>query len=212
MKIINDFQSYYIKFSIIRNYFNLKLNIILDKKKIMMDINKETISRLKFIGKIQIGDKVNLRYMYIQPDGLLTQISRSLLQDNRTKTLSFLQDTINKTFEILKCYEKTRKNADKIMCLNLINDLKNSKNGLNNLKETYALDIKFVCDLDTLLQTIDAKLTELDKNPFSPLLQYTNPPSLSSSPFNIPPPFPSYLKNSEDNEDDEDDEDNDIEK
>ena len=102
MKIINDFQSYYIKFSIIRNYFNLKLNIILDKKKIMMDINKETISRLKFIGKIQIGDKVNLRYMYIQPDGLLTQISRSLLQDNRTKTLSFLQDTINKTFEIYK--------------------------------------------------------------------------------------------------------------
>ena len=68
----------------------------------MMDINKETISRLKFIGKIQIGDKVNLRYMYIQPDGLLTQISRSLLQDNRNKTLSFLQDTINKTFEIFK--------------------------------------------------------------------------------------------------------------
>ena len=99
----------------------------------MMDINKETISRLKFIGKIQIGDKVNLRYMYIQPDGLLTQISRSLLQDNRNKTLSFLQDTINKTFEILKCYERTKKNSDKIMCLNLINDLKNSKNGLNNL-------------------------------------------------------------------------------
>ena len=89
-----------------------------------MDINKETISRLKFIGKIQIGDKVNLRYMYIQPDGLMTQIYRSILQDNRTKTLSFLQDTINKTFEILKCYEKTKKNSDKIMCMNLINDLK----------------------------------------------------------------------------------------
>jgi hypothetical protein len=44
------------------------------------------------------------------------------------------------------------------MCCNLIVDLKNSKNGLNNLKETYTLDVKFVCDLDTLLQTIDAKL------------------------------------------------------
>jgi hypothetical protein len=44
------------------------------------------------------------------------------------------------------------------MCANIISDLKNSKNGLNNLKETYTLDIKFVCDLDTLLQTIDAKL------------------------------------------------------
>ena len=160
----------------------------------MMDINKETISRLKFIGKIQIGDKVNLRYMYIQPDGLLTQISRSLLQDNRNKTLSFLQDTINKTFEILKCYERTKKNSDKIMCLNLINDLKNSKNGLNNLKETYATDIKFICDLDTLLQTIDAKLTELDTIPFSPLLQCSiNSPPLTSCPppLNLPSP-PSF--------------------
>lgn len=158
----------------------------------MMDINKETISRLKFIGKIQIGDKVNLRYMYIQPDGLLTQIYRSLLQDNRTKTLLFLQDTVNKTFEILKCYEKTKKNSDKIMCLNLINDLKNSKNGLNNLKETYSIDIKFVCDIDTLLQSIDAKLTELDKTPFSPVLQCSPSLTSSQSPLNLPapPPFP----------------------
>jgi len=123
-----------------------------------MESNKETMSRLKFIGKIQIGDKVNLKSMYIQPDGLVTQVLRSINQDNRNKTLIFLQDTISKTFEILKCYEKSVKNADQIMCSNLILDLKNSKMGINNLKETYTLDIKFVCDLDTLLQTIDAKL------------------------------------------------------
>ena len=66
-----------------------------------MESNKETISRLKFIGKIQIGDKVNLKSMYIQPDGLITQLLRSINQDNRSKTLIFLQDTISKTFEIL---------------------------------------------------------------------------------------------------------------
>jgi hypothetical protein len=123
-----------------------------------MESNKETISRLKFIGKIQIGDKVNLKSMYIQPDGLITQLFRSINQDNRSKTLIFLQDTITKTFEILKFYEKSAKASDQIMCTNLIVDLKNSKNGLNNLKETYTMDVKFVCDLDTLLQTIDAKL------------------------------------------------------
>ena len=72
-----------------------------------MESTRETISRLKFIGKIQIGDKVNLKFMYMQPDGLMTQLSRSINQDNRTKTLIFLQDTINKTFEIFKFYEKT---------------------------------------------------------------------------------------------------------
>ena len=123
-----------------------------------MELNKETISRLKFIGKIQIGDKVNLKSMYIQPDGLITQLLRSINQDNRSKTLIFLQDTINKTFEILKLYEKSSKASEQIMHSNIILDLKNSKNGLNNLKETYSLDVKFVCDLDTLLQTIDAKL------------------------------------------------------
>jgi hypothetical protein len=123
-----------------------------------MELNKETISRLKFIGKIQIGDKVNLKSMYIQPDGLITQLLRSLNQDNRSKTLIFLQDTFTKTFEILKLYEHSTKSAEQIMCANIISDLKLSKSGLCNLKETYADDIKFVCDLDTLLQTIDAKL------------------------------------------------------
>lgn len=123
-----------------------------------MESNKETISRLKFIGRIQIGDKVNLKSMYIQPDGLITQLLRSINQDNRSKTLIFLQDTISKTFEILKCYETSMKLSERIMCNNLILDLKNSKSGLHNLKETYIMDVKFVCDIDTLLQSIDAKL------------------------------------------------------
>ena len=126
-----------------------------------MESNRETISRLKFIGKIQIGDKVNIKSMFIQPDGLITQLLRSINQDNRSKTLIFLQDTINKTFEILKCYEKSTNIAEQIMCKNLVNDLKNSKGGLQNLKETYYLDMKFICDIDTLVQTIDAKLLDI---------------------------------------------------
>ena len=135
-----------------------------------MDNNKETISRLKFIGKIQIGEKVNLKYMYIQNDGLITQLYRILFQESRVKTLTFLQDTINKSFEILKCYHNTKKKSDKIMCINLIQDLRNSKAGLLNLKETYIQDIKFCCDIDTLLQLIDAKLAE------SPLSLLPPPP------------------------------------
>ena len=144
-----------------------------------MESNRETISRLKFIGKIQIGDKVNIKSMFIQPDGLITQLLRSLNQDNRSKTLIFLQDTINKTFEILKCYEKTGNIAEQIMCKNLVNDLKNSKAGLQNLKETYYLDMKFICDIDTLIQTIDAKLLDISTNSL-----FENPP----------PPYPSNFK------------------
>ena len=138
-----------------------------------MNCNKETISRLKFIGKVQIGDKIDLKNMHLQADGLYTQITRIINQENRIKTLVFLQDTINKAFEILKCYDASFKNADKLMCINIITDLKQSQNGLLNLKETYSYDIKFCCDIDVLLPMINAKLSEIDEDNIPPPL-YVN--------------------------------------
>ena len=146
--------------------------------------NKETISRLKFIGKIEINDKIDLKNMTIMHDGLLTQLSRTVYQDNRNKSLVFIQDTISKAFEILKCYESSKKNHEKLMCLNVINDLKNSRAGLRNLKETYIVDIKFSCDIDVLLEMIEAKLSEIDMEIFTSL-----------TPPNLPPPFPKEFEN-----------------
>jgi len=145
--------------------------------------NKETISRLKFIGKIQINDKIDLKNMSITQDGIFTQLTRTVFQDNRNKTLVFLQDTVNKAFEILKCYERSDKNSDKLMCLNLITDLKNTRSGFDNLKETYNTDIKFCCDIDVFLQMIEAKLSETDMETF-----------LSLTPPQVPPPFPKELE------------------
>ena len=95
-----------------------------------MESGKEIISSLKFIGKLQKGDKINTKFMYRQPDGLPTRISRTFInQDNRHNTINFIQ---------------------------------NSREGLVNLKETYACDLKFCCDMDTILQTIHSKLKEVD--------------------------------------------------
>lgn len=124
-----------------------------------MENNKETISKLKFIGKIQNGDKLT-KAMTIQTDSYLTQLYRTIFQENRQRTLAFLEETVNKSFEILKCYEKSKKKSDQLMCMYLMEDLKNSKSGLNNIKKTYEKDIKFCCDIDTLLQMIEAKLSE----------------------------------------------------
>ena len=126
-----------------------------------MDIKNETFSRLKLISKIQIGDKINLnKDISITPDGVITQISRMLYQENRMKTLVFVQDTINKTFEILKCYERSNKKTDIMMCKNLLKDLKSSKIGLSNLKETYSIYVKYQCDIEVVLQLIDTKISE----------------------------------------------------
>lgn len=125
--------------------------------------DKEIISRLKFIGKLQKGDKINVRFMFVQADGFFTQLSRTFVnKDNRGNTLMFVQKTILTIFEILSQYEKSNKQSDKIMIHNIIYDLKNAKSGLMNLKETYISDIKFCCDIDTFLQMIESKLSEID--------------------------------------------------
>jgi len=123
-------------------------------------INKEVISKLKFLSKIQIGDKINTKYTAIQNDNMFTSLSRFFWQDSRVKTIVFIQETIKKAFELIYVFEKSDKISEHILCVNLIKDLKDCKTGLNNLKETYAFDLKFTCDIETILQIIDSKLAE----------------------------------------------------
>lgn len=124
-----------------------------------MDNNQEIISRLKFIGKLKKGEKINTRHMYVQPDGFGTSLSRTFIyQDNRGNALNFCQETIIRSFELLITYERSDRSSDKILFNHLIKDLQQSTSGLSNLKFTYITDTKFCCDMDTLLENIMARL------------------------------------------------------
>ena len=128
-----------------------------------MEQTNEVISRLKFIGKLQTGDKINVKYMFVQQESIITSVSRYLIhQDNRQNTLNLVRDTIDKSFDIIYIYSKSDNHAQKQISTNIINDLKNVKNGIRNLKDTYISDTKFCCDMDTILQEIDAKLSEIN--------------------------------------------------
>jgi hypothetical protein len=138
----------------------------------MLDTNKEIISKLKFIGHIHKGDKINTRYMYVQSSGFITSLSRTFFNhDNRGNTLTFVQETINRSFELFTMFERSDNDSDKAMCANIIQDLNTAKKGLINLRYTYKEDLKFSCDMDTLLQVITTRLISifqrhpsLDKN------------------------------------------------
>ena len=98
-----------------------------------MHKNKHVLSCLKFIANIKVNEKINLRYLSLQEDGFFTQLLRTLNQDNRQKTLVFIDETIHKAFELIKCYENSKLMSEKIMCDNLILDLKSSREGIQNL-------------------------------------------------------------------------------
>ena len=127
-----------------------------------MDATNEVISSLKFIGKLKKGDKINTKFMYTQPDGVWTRFSRTFInQDNRHNTLNFLQRTIFNAFEVITTHKHSKKQSEIKMIKNIIEDLKNAKTGLSNIRETYSSDLKFNCDISTLLQTIDSKLEDI---------------------------------------------------
>lgn len=125
--------------------------------------NKDTISKLKFISRLNKGEKVNVRYMYVQPAGLATCISRTFFNiDNRKNTQTFIQATIRRSFDIISLYIRSDKLSEQQLALNLLDDLEKAKNGLFNLKETYIDDTMFGCQMDTLFEELDAKIIEFN--------------------------------------------------
>jgi hypothetical protein len=148
----------------------------------MSNLEEDNISRLKFIGKIKKGEKINIKDMVVQPNNVYTKIHRSLvIVDNRNNTLSFILDTVKKSFEELLFHlEKSKENLfDLNIATNMIQDLENSKTGLANLKDTYFDDLMFCCKIDTTIQDIEARLEEIKS-------KYSVVKNNKSIPINIP--------------------------
>jgi hypothetical protein len=125
----------------------------------MDSITSDILSRLKFIGKIQPSEKINVKYLHVQHDSWITGILRTLFaQDNRNNALLFFRTTLDKSFEIIET-NKT-KHEKYTMIVNIIKDIENSLIGISNFKETYKTDLMFCCQIDTLVQNIKIRLDE----------------------------------------------------
>jgi hypothetical protein len=116
----------------------------------------EIKSRLKFISNVNVGDKINVKFMIIQKDSVYTKLSRTLYYENRQNTLIFLKDTIHRAFEIINMDPPQMSKEYNVDMMKI--DLLHCKVGIENLKQTYLDDVKFRCDLDTVIQEIEQQL------------------------------------------------------
>lgn len=156
--------NYYISIRNILNDFNNN-DIKETENNIKMESSHdEIISRLKILGKIQKGDKINVKKLQIQNEGILTSFYRTFItQDTRANTLVFIKSVINRSFELVSMFNKSDRESDIKFCQNMIDDLKASQIGIKNLEHTYITDIKFVCDLQTINENISIKLIDFEK-------------------------------------------------
>lgn len=130
----------------------------MEHKKSVMDAEQEVISNLKFISMVKKNEKINTQFMYIQKNSIFTRFARTFINpDNRYNTLTFLQRTVNNTFQILERYKKSKR-RDEQHVRNIIKDLYKARIGLTNIQETYTDDLKFRCDITTLIETIENRV------------------------------------------------------
>tara|TARA_B110000438_G_C15789650_1_gene640045 strand:- start:458 stop:973 length:516 start_codon:yes stop_codon:yes gene_type:complete len=127
-----------------------------------MSDNDQLISRLKFLSKINKNEKIDTKNLVVQAaDTYYTSLTRTYKQDSRNNTLSFIQSIIRNSFLLIDKYAKSDVISEQTIVKHLTDDIQNCKLGITNVKSTYESDTMFCCNLDTLLQNIDAKVSEL---------------------------------------------------
>jgi L-rhamnose isomerase len=119
----------------------------------------ETISRLKFLKNIKIGDKIDTESISLQPDTWLTPLTRWINGEDKKKTLNFLKNTLDAALELYKVYSNVPLYQEQN--LQVVKDFNDALRGIINLEDTYSTDLKFVCDLQTLSENTRMKLSAI---------------------------------------------------
>jgi hypothetical protein len=141
--------------------YALKILLSTSSKNSLEEKNRDCITDLKFIGTIQSGEKLDVKNRRIETDKIYTPIKRLFFGESRDTLYVFVNNTIDRIFEIITSKSNSENISDKYMCKNIINDLVKSVVGLKNIQKTYKEDKRFSCNIETIIETIQAKLTEL---------------------------------------------------
>lgn len=144
-------------FPIIRVLYN---GLYSGTKKGTYDSTHEIITKLKFIGMVKKGEKIDVKALKVHSSSKWYAFWRMWCDESRDTTLEFLTTTINRAFEILQL-NLSRIESNKTLCRNLIADLITSTMGMINLQSTYSDDRIFLCQIQTLIQSIEVKLKDI---------------------------------------------------
>ncbi len=113
---------------------------------------EETIINLKILQKLEKNQKLITRgaYLNIEPPSLIREcIRRWNRQDNRHETLKKINTIVNTALDLINKNEDT---------YNIKNYLDGSKEGINNLKETYSTCSQTCARIDIILDKINAAI------------------------------------------------------
>ena len=132
----------------------------------LMDVSEDYLSKnLNVIGQIQLHAKICIRNGNIYIDdsySILTPFKRQLMGDNRYDTLEFIRTLIHNTFVLCDRIMLDKTDIAYTCVLSrLQNDLVHSKDGLSNIKDTYATDARITSSVMVLIDNINVQDTKI---------------------------------------------------
>lgn len=138
--------------------------ITLKPSRNIFESRREVITRLKFIGSLAPQEKIDCHTLQVESSSIWTPLKRLFYGDSRTVTLSFFSGTVDRAGEIIDGLINSNKTSERIACANLIHDLLNAVSGLRAAQKTYAADKLFYCEIETLIEQVEARAFELQKS------------------------------------------------
>lgn len=120
---------------------------------------------LRLISKIEVGNKLIQDDRYINIDNSYVQsLSRYFKGVNRNDSLKFINIIYTRAFQLNDDMISNEEQDYTQLFFRLTNELNNSINGLNNLKQTYSVDKLIQAEIDVLIENIRAKVESNSKN------------------------------------------------
>lgn len=121
--------------------------------------DSEVLSHLKFISRIQPGEKINVKHLYIQKDTWQTKVSRSFIYcDSRRNAYNFVVRTIQRAFDIIHL---SILHKDLVKASLFLQEIKSTLKGIYSLKNTYSNDVRLCCEFETLISDMNKKYNEI---------------------------------------------------
>ena len=128
---------------------------------ISFETSQEILTKLKLIGTLKTGEKLDVRNLKIENNTILTPLKRMFFGNGRDSTFTFCCNTIERAFSILFTLAITNKTSDTMICKHILLDMEIAIEGLRNVQSTYKDDKMFYCNIETLMQTIQAKVMDV---------------------------------------------------
>lgn len=130
---------------------------------------RDMIAKLKFISRIREDEKIDVKGRFVvKPDPMSIAYRTVISRETRDDTYDFLKNTIDQAISMISIYigEKTGEQFNSVIAKLLVDNLKSTREGLENIGKTYEKsgDINFMCKINSLIETMDAKIQIQIKN------------------------------------------------